>query len=147
MSGWQVGAQVWLRRADGDSLHEAEQTCGPFVLAKSSTLVMARMGRSRFVKSSVAVVAPGALSAQRQTQPDWLLMSPCKRRCRDILRRYQEGGSPYTYTGGISPRSTRARREAELYSAATMTSYAGRLLGGNQPPHLYAAARSPTVSS
>ena len=146
MSGWQVGAQVWLRRADGDSLHEAEQTCGPFVLAEVVDPGDGQDGpvEVRRVGSQVSQsCAPGALSARSgETQPDnALLMSLSQASLlENILRRYQEGGSPYTYTGGILTSVNPCKAVPELYSAATMTSYAGRLLGGNQPPHLYAMA-------
>lgn len=56
----------------------------------------------------------------------------------NVLRRYM-AGEPYTYTGGILT-SVNPCRATELYSAATMTSYAGRLLGGGHTPHLYAMA-------
>ena len=56
----------------------------------------------------------------------------------NLLQRYA-GGEPYTYTGGILT-SVNPCRATDLYSAATMTSYAGRLLGGSRPPHLYAIA-------
>ena len=48
-------------------------------------------------------------------------------------------GEPYTYTGGILT-SVNPCRATTLYTADVMTSYAGRLMGGNRPPHLYAMA-------
>ena len=45
-----------------------------------------------------------------------------------------------TFTGNILTSVNPCRSLPSLYSAKTMTSYAGRLLGGSHPPHLYAIA-------
>ena len=57
----------------------------------------------------------------------------------NMITRYNKG-EPYTYTGEILTSVNPCKPVAELYSAPTMCSYAGRLLGGGRPPHLYAMA-------
>ena len=57
----------------------------------------------------------------------------------NLLKRYK-AAEPYTYTGEILMSVNPCERLEKLHSAETMCSYAGRLLGGNRPPHLYAIA-------
>ena len=57
----------------------------------------------------------------------------------NLIQRYN-GDEPYTYTGEILTSVNPCKAMPGLYSAETMTSYAGRLLGGSRPPHLYAIA-------
>jgi myosin heavy subunit len=57
----------------------------------------------------------------------------------NMITRYDEQ-LPYTYTGEILTSINPCKRIDGIYSAETMTSYAGQLIGGNRPPHLYAMA-------
>ena len=87
------------------------------------------------------MVVASALSAKNaEPQPDnALLLNLSEAALLDnLLVRYQ-AEEPYTYTGGILT-SVNPCKATCLYTAETMVSYAGRLLGGNRPPHLYAMA-------
>jgi myosin heavy subunit len=57
----------------------------------------------------------------------------------NLLQRYR-ANEPYTYTGEILTSVNPCRRQPELHTAKVMCAYAGRILGGSQPPHLYAMA-------
>lgn len=57
----------------------------------------------------------------------------------NLLRRYGNA-EPYTYTGEILTSVNPCKVVPGIYAAEAMCSYAGRLLGGGRPPHLYAMA-------
>ena len=57
----------------------------------------------------------------------------------NLIQRYREG-HPYTYTGEILTSVNPCRRIDSLYATDVITAYAGKLLGGGPPPHLYAMA-------
>ena len=52
---------------------------------------------------------------------------------------------PYTYTGEILTSVNPCKPIPKIYAADVMCSYAGRLLGGSRPPHLYAMAEEARI--
>ena len=134
------GGEAWLATRAWATTAEAAPLV-PFVLVTVKGFEADQVRVCTAGSAAEQRVPASALSASNsEVQPDnALLLNLSEAALLDnILRRYSQE-EPYTFTGGILT-SVNPCKSTQLYTADKMTSYAGRLLGGGRPPHLYAIA-------